>query len=93
MHLHLHITPSGSTCQVRTVDCRAQYQAKVRNAGLHLQPEFRLREIEGKRVKHALATIALGRLTHRTLHALDWQPQLPRPDAPPQQHPPTLRTP
>jgi hypothetical protein len=68
------------------VDRRAQYQAKVRNAGLHLQPEFRLREIRGKRVKAALGVLALAAVSRRAaaaLQQLDWTPTHPRPDAPP----------
>lgn len=72
--------------EVRIVDRRAQYQAKVRNAELDLQPDFRLREIRGKRIKAALGVIALSAATRRAaaeIRTLDWQPALPRPDAPP----------
>jgi hypothetical protein len=71
---------------VRIVDRRAQYQAKVRNAGLHLQPDFRLREIRGRAVKAWLFEHEARRMQNRAiamLCALGWQPALPRPDAPP----------
>ncbi len=78
--------PAGDLVRVTTVDRRAQYQAKVRNEELHLQPDFRLREIRGKRVKAALGVIAISAATRRAapeIRALDWQPALPRQDAPP----------
>lgn len=76
----------GSLDRVTVVDRRAQYQATVRNAGLHLQPEFRLREIRGMCVKAALCAVALAAVSRRAaaeLRALDWTPTHPRPDAPP----------
>lgn len=86
MRLELHITPSGSTYQVLTVDRRAEYHAKVRNAGLQRQPDFCLREMRGKRVKAALALIALAVTSRRAaaeIRAFDWTAVTPRPDAPP----------
>jgi len=84
-------TADGPLLRVTTVDRRREYQAKVRNRGDHLQPEFRLREIRGKRIQMLLAADAFARRTAAAAraafarHGFDWQPVMPRPDAPPQQ--------
>jgi hypothetical protein len=86
MRLELHITPSGSTYQVRTVDRRAEYQAKVRNQELHLQRDFRAREMRGRSIKAWLfdkELRAIENLAIASALGLNWSPQLPRPDAPP----------
>ncbi len=76
----------GELVRVTTVDRRAQYQAKVRNAGLHLQPEFCMREIRGRSIKAWLfeqELRAIENLAIASTCGLSWTPQLPRPDAPP----------
>lgn len=94
-HQYIHAEPgrshalihTASGCvRIDTVDRRAQYQAKVRNAGLHLQPEFRLREVRGRSIKAWLfeqELRAIENLAIASTCGLSWTPQLPRPDAPP----------
>jgi hypothetical protein len=82
-------TADGPLLRVTTVDRRREYQAKVRNRGDHLQPDFRMREIRGQAVKNQLIAADFERhaerLRARTFGRLDWQPVMPRPDAPPAQ--------
>lgn len=78
--------------EVRTVDRRAQYQAKVRNRGDARHPNawvrraFEKRVETGHMVKTLLQAIAYEldkRAAIRRLQQLDWTPTHPRPDAPP----------
>lgn len=72
--------------EVRIVDRRAQYQAKVRNAGLHTTTDFKVRAIRGTMVKYGMAVRSICADASRFADAIrtfDWQPVVPRPDAPP----------
>lgn len=78
--------------EVRIVDRRAQYHAKVRNRGDANHPNhwvrraFERRVETGRMIKAHLQGLfieASKRAAIRLLQQLDWQPTLPRQDAPP----------
>lgn len=86
MRLELHFTPSGSTYQVLTVDRRAEYQAKVRNAGLQSTVHFRSRYARGLAFKARTGLICkqgVDQALAAVVGSLDWTAVTPRPDAPP----------
>jgi hypothetical protein len=83
-------TFDGKSITAVTVDRRAEYQAKVLNRGLHHAPGYRWRKLQGLRLQLAILAAHHARQQHRTatrlsaqLAALNWQPCLPRIDAPP----------
>ncbi len=76
----------GELVRVTTVDRRAQYQAKVRNAGLQTTLDFRSRYARGLAYKARVGLICKHGVDHALRAAfqqLDWNPTHPRPDAPP----------
>lgn len=76
----------GSLDRVTVVDRRAGYQAKVRNAGLHITLDFRSRYARGLAYKARAGLICKHGVDHAlraVLQQLDWTPTHPRTDAPP----------
>jgi hypothetical protein len=81
-------TTALPTPRVFIVDRRAQYQAKVLNAGLNNTIDFRSRHARGLAFKARTGLLCprgVDNALARVLSSLDWTPATLRPDAPPSQ--------
>lgn len=82
----IYFTPGGQLVVADVVDRRAQYHAKVRNAGLNTSIDFKSRYARGIALKARTGLLCprgVDNALARVISSLDWQPCLPRIDAPP----------